>query len=108
MTIINVMRVDPNMNYLTIFAERLCCLRGAFLFHFRSNLKKQLTPVERYALAFIESNENEYRLEQLRAADAQIEAQKQDFDVEKIESLTAEVGADNSSKGSKGRLQSGT
>ena len=56
-----------------------------------SNLKKQLTPVERYALTLIERNEEAYRLEILRQAEAEIEAQKQEFDLKKIDTLTAEV-----------------
>ena len=54
-------------------------------------MKKQLTPVERYALTVIERNEETHRLEILRQAEAEIEAQKQDFDMKKIETLTAEV-----------------
>jgi len=56
-----------------------------------SNLKKQLTPVERYALTVIERNEEAHRIEILRQAEAEIEAQKQDFDMKKIDTLTAEV-----------------
>ena len=39
----------------------------------------------------IERNEEAHRLEILRQAEAEIEAQKQDFDMKKIETLTAEV-----------------
>jgi len=56
-----------------------------------SNLKKQLTPVERYALTVIERNQEAYRREILRQAEAEIEAQKQEFDMKKIDTLTAEV-----------------
>ena len=54
-------------------------------------MKKQLTPIERYALALIEYNEHDWRVERLRAADAEIEAQKQEFDVDKLDTLAAEV-----------------
>ena len=54
-------------------------------------MKKQLTPIERYALALIERNEEAYRHEILRQAEAEIEAQKQEFDMKKIDTLTAEV-----------------
>ena len=49
-----------------------------------SNLKKQLTPVERYALTVIERNEETHRIDILRQAEAEIEAQKQDFDMKNI------------------------
>ena len=62
----------------------------SFLFYF-SNLKKQLKPIERYALGLIEKNERLYREDILRQAEAEIEAQKQEFDLKKIDTLTAEV-----------------
>ena len=39
----------------------------------------------------IERNEEAYRLEILSQAEAEIEAQKQEFDMKKIDTLTAEV-----------------
>ena len=65
-----------------------------------SNLKKQLTPVERYALSLIERNEEAYRVDLLRQAEAEIEAQKQEFDMQKIDTLTAEVTEGSSNVGS--------
>ena len=62
------------------------------IFKILSNLKKQLTPVERYALMVIERNEEAYRLEILRQAEAEIEAQKKDFDMKKVDdTLAAEL-----------------
>ena len=65
-----------------------------------SNLKKQLTPIERYALSLIERNEEAYRVDVLRQAEAEIEAQKQEFDMKNIDTLTAEVTEGNINLGS--------
>ena len=74
-----------------------------------SNLKKQLTPVERYALGIIERNEEAYRVEVIRQAEAEIEAQKQEFDMKKIDTLTTDALEDSiansSDKVPKERLQ---
>ena len=51
----------------------------------------ELSSVERYALKHMEWEEAEYIKEQLEAADAEIEARKEEFDADKLEELTQEV-----------------
>merc|ERR1711892_1077390 len=51
----------------------------------------ELSRVERYALKHMEWEEAEYIQEQLEAADAEIEARKEEFDAEKLDELTQEV-----------------
>merc|ERR1719341_497308 len=51
----------------------------------------ELKSVERYALRHLEWEEAEYIQEQLEAADAEIEARKEEFDSEKIDELTKEM-----------------
>lgn len=47
----------------------------------------QLTPVERYALKFMESSEECWSAEQLRAAEAQIEEQKRAWELKRLAAL---------------------
>ena len=54
---------------------------------------KQLTPVERYALKHIEHMERYWKESQLAAADADIEAQKREFDAKKLEDMAEAIGA---------------
>lgn len=51
----------------------------------------ELSSVERYALKHMEWEEAEYIKDQLEAADAEIEARKEEFDADKLEELTQEV-----------------
>jgi len=51
----------------------------------------ELSSVERYALKHMEWEEAEYIQEQLEAADAEIEARKEEFDADKLDELTQEV-----------------
>jgi len=51
----------------------------------------ELSSVERYALRHMEWEEEEYVQEQIEAADAEIEARKEEFDAEKLDELTQEV-----------------
>merc|ERR1719341_384393 len=51
----------------------------------------ELSRVERYALRHMEWEEAEYIQEQLEAADAEIEARKEEFDAGKLDELTQEV-----------------
>ena len=61
--------------------------------HFFSRaLRKQLTAVEKYALGQIEELNRFWRDSQLAAADAEIEAQKKEFDARKLEEMTEAIG----------------
>jgi len=51
----------------------------------------ELSSVERYALRHMEWEEAEYVTEQMDAAEAEIEARKEEFDAEKLDELTQEV-----------------
>merc|ERR1712226_1489552 len=51
----------------------------------------ELTSVERYALRHLEEESAEYVQEQLDAAEAEIEARKEEFDAEKLDELTKEI-----------------
>ena len=56
------------------------------------NLLKQLSSVERYALNLMEWSEREWRAEQLRAADAELEAASAGVDAtDKLEEMAEEV-----------------
>ena len=61
---------------------------------------KQLAPIERYGLSLMEFLERDWRMEQLRAADAELEAQKQELDASKIDTMTEEIaeGGDKTSR----------
>ena len=54
---------------------------------------KQLTAVEKYALAHVSHSERFWKEAQLAAADAEIEAQKQEFDARKLEEMAENLGA---------------
>lgn len=65
------------------------------------NLVKQLSPIERYAMRFVEATGGAWTAEQLRAAEAEIEAQKREWEANRLvalqkeeEMLKAEVDAD--------------
>ncbi|KAI9564810.1 hypothetical protein GHT06_008551 [Daphnia sinensis] len=65
-------------------------------------LEEQLTPVERYALKYMESSEECWSAEQLRAAEAQIEEQKRAWELKRLATLTGnddERGVLNDSNG---------
>merc|ERR1711953_1551882 len=51
----------------------------------------ELSSVERYALKHLESEQADYAQGQLDAAEAEIEARKEEFDAEKLEELTKEI-----------------
>ncbi|EFX80979.1 hypothetical protein DAPPUDRAFT_21484, partial [Daphnia pulex] len=51
-------------------------------------LEEQLTPVERYALKYMESSEECWSAEQLRAAEAQIEEQKRAWELKRLATLS--------------------
>ena len=51
-------------------------------------------------MSLIERNEEAYRVDLLRQAEAEIEAQKQEIDMKKIDTLTAEVTEGSSNVGS--------
>merc|ERR1711874_621649 len=51
----------------------------------------ELTSVERYALRHMEWESADYVQGQLEAAEAEIEARKEEFDAEKLEELTKEI-----------------
>lgn len=53
---------------------------------------KELTSVERYALTLIEHYEGDWKREQLAAADAEIAAQRREFDARKLEELAENLG----------------
>ena len=53
---------------------------------------KQLTAVEKYALNHIEFIQKFWKDSQLAAADAEIEAQKREFDAKKLEEMTEAIG----------------
>lgn len=63
------------------------------VFFILSTLMKQLTAVERYALNHIEHVEKYWKESQLAAADADIEAQKREFDAKKLEDMAEAIGA---------------
>ena len=67
---------------------------------------KQLTPVEKYALQLIEYRSKDWREGQLAAADAEIEAQKQEFDARKLEEMTEALGTASSTPTETGSLAS--
>lgn len=50
----------------------------------------QLTPIERYAMRFVEENEAAWSAEQLAAAEAQIEQQKREWELGRLQALKAE------------------
>ena len=58
-----------------------------------------MSPVERYALCLMEWNERDWRAEQLRAADAELDAQKQEQeqDASKLDTMAEEIEAAASS-----------
>ena len=62
------------------------------LIFFSRALRKQLTAVEKYALGQIEEINRFWRDSQLAAADAEIEAQKKEFDARKLEEMTEAIG----------------
>jgi hypothetical protein len=51
------------------------------------HLLKQLSSVERYALSQVEYYEGASKRERLAAADAEIEAQRKEFDARKLEDM---------------------
>ncbi|KAK6637968.1 hypothetical protein RUM44_008392 [Polyplax serrata] len=53
-------------------------------------LVEQLTPIERYAMRFVEENEAAWSAEQLAAAEAQIEQQKREWELGRLQALKAE------------------
>ncbi len=53
---------------------------------------KQLTAVEKYALKRLEIVHGAWRDAQLAAADAEIEAQKKEFDAKKLDELAEAIG----------------
>ena len=53
---------------------------------------KQLTAVEKYALAQVQYNERFWKESQLAAIDAEIEAQKEEFDARKLEEMAENLG----------------
>ena len=57
---------------------------------------RQLSSVERYALSQVEYYEAEWKKDRLAAADAEIEAQRKEFDARKLDEM-AETLADASS-----------
>merc|ERR1711892_1189591 len=57
---------------------------------------KQLSSVEKYALHHMENIEADYFQGQLEAADAELEARKEEFDAEKMEELTQEIMGESS------------
>ena len=72
------LEVDKNCFIACLDRKRVCS------FHF-SHLMKQLSSVERYALSQVEFYEGDWKREQLAAADAQIEAQRKEFDARKLQ-----------------------
>jgi len=56
-----------------------------------NSVLNELSSVERYALRHMEYEEAEYITEQMEAADAEIEARKEEFDAGKLDELTQEV-----------------
>merc|ERR1719347_817328 len=61
-----------------------------------TTILKQMSSVEKYALRHMETIEAEYVQGQLEAADAELEARKEEFDAEKIEELTQEMMGESS------------
>ena len=55
---------------------------------------KQLSPVERFALAQVEYYEGNWKRERLAEADAEIEAQRKEFDARKMEEMSSETLVD--------------
>uniref|UniRef100_T1JC71 Helicase domino n=1 Tax=Strigamia maritima TaxID=126957 RepID=T1JC71_STRMM len=53
-------------------------------------LTSQLTPVERYAMKFLESIQEPFSLEQLKQAEEEIEAQKKDWELGRLQALKEE------------------
>ncbi|KAL0272008.1 UNVERIFIED_CONTAM: hypothetical protein PYX00_005146 [Menopon gallinae] len=53
-------------------------------------LVEQLTPIERYAMRFVEENEATWSAEQLAAAEAQIEQQKREWELGRLQAMKAE------------------
>ncbi|XP_055918769.1 helicase domino isoform X2 [Eupeodes corollae] len=54
------------------------------------NLVKQLSPIERYAMRFVEATGGAWTAEQLRAAEAEIEAQKREWEANRLAALQKE------------------
>merc|ERR1712223_1490817 len=69
-------------------------------------LRKQLTAVEKYALQFIENSEKFWKDSQLAAADAEIQAQKKEFDAKKLEEMTEALGTGTSTPTETGSVAS--
>ncbi|KAI1293878.1 Helicase domino [Halotydeus destructor] len=54
-------------------------------------LVNELTPVERYALQYLEANQDPATTEQLKLAEEEIEAQKKDWEFERLQALKKEA-----------------
>ncbi|XP_037816114.1 helicase domino isoform X2 [Lucilia sericata] len=55
------------------------------------NLVKQLSPIERYAMRFVEETGAAWTAEQLRAAEAELEAQKREWEANRLAALQKEA-----------------
>jgi len=69
-------------------------------------LRKRLTAVEKYALQFIENSEKFWKDSQLAAIDAEIQAQKKEFDAKKLEEMTEALGTGTSTPTETGSIAS--
>ncbi|KAM8712283.1 hypothetical protein ACLKA7_012754 [Drosophila subpalustris] len=54
------------------------------------NLVKQLSPIERYAMRFVEATGAAWTAEQLRAAEAELEAQKREWEANRLAAMEKE------------------
>jgi hypothetical protein len=64
-----------------------------YIFPFRRTLMKQLNPVEKYAFNHVEHIQKFWKDYQIAAIDAEIEAQKKEFDEKKLEEMAEAIGA---------------
>ncbi|GLH07367.1 Uncharacterized protein GBIM_12836 [Gryllus bimaculatus] len=55
-----------------------------------NNIMQQLTPVERYAMKFVEETDSAWSAEQLAAAEAEIEQQKREWELGRLQALKEE------------------
>lgn len=88
---------DEGFGYVLLFGQIFSedLIVNNFISFLHRTLLKQLMPVERYGLNLMEYLERDWRSEQLRAADAELELQKQELDASKIDTLTEEIASES-------------
>uniref|UniRef100_A0A1A9WJY6 Helicase domino n=1 Tax=Glossina brevipalpis TaxID=37001 RepID=A0A1A9WJY6_9MUSC len=74
----------------TMAAEGACSVELSKADLEMQNLVKQLSPIERYAMRFVEETGAAWTAEQLRAAEEEIEAQKREWEANRLAALQKE------------------